>query len=121
VRRIHILLACMPRMLLDMVTDIVAAHPEMTIVGKIQENADICTAAKRAKADIVILSETVGRQGQDYLELLHSRPHLKVLSIMNDGHRFFLHELRPFRAALGEISPESLLQAIRSIAQRRLG
>jgi len=108
-------------MLLDMVTDIVAAHPEMMVPGKIQETADICTAVKKTKADIVILSEPAARQRQDYLELLHSRPHLKVLSITSDGHRFFLHELRPFRAALGEISSESLVQAIRSIAQRRLG
>jgi DNA-binding NarL/FixJ family response regulator len=106
-------------MLLDMVTEIVMAHPDMMVSGKMQESVDISPAVKKAKADIVILREPAGRQ--DHQELLYSRPHLKVLSITSDGHRFFLHELRPFRAALGEVSPENLMQAIRSSAQRRLG
>jgi DNA-binding NarL/FixJ family response regulator len=121
VRPTSILLAGMPRMLLDMVTDIVAAHPDMMVSGKMQETADIRTAVKKAKADIVILSEPAARQRQDLQELLYSRPHLKVLSITKNGQRFFLHELRPFRAALGEISPDSLVQAIRSSVQRRPG
>jgi DNA-binding NarL/FixJ family response regulator len=121
VRRIRILLADMPRMLLDMLTDIVVAHPDMMVSGKMQETADICTAVKKVKADVVILSEPAGRQRRGHRELLYSRPHLKVLSITSDGHRLFLHELRPFRAALGEISPESLVQAIQSRAERRLG
>ena len=111
----------MPRMLLDMVTEIVMAHPDMMVSGKMQESADIRPAVKKAKADIVILSEPAGRQRQDHQKVLYSRPHLKVLSITSDGHRFFLHELRPFRAALGEISPESLVQAIHSSAHHRLG
>jgi hypothetical protein len=121
VRRVRILLAGIPRMLLDMVTSIVMAHPDMIVSGEIQESADICAAVKKTRADIVIPSERTGRERQDHQDILYSRPHLKVLSISSDGHRFFLHELRPFRAALGEISPESLVQAIHSSAHHRLG
>ncbi len=121
VRRIRILLAGMPRMLLDMVTAILMPHPEMIVSGKMQDTTDIRTAVKTARADVVIVSEPAGCVRADHLELLYSRPHLKVLSITGDGHRFFLHELRPFRAPLGEISPESLVQAIRSSVQQRLG
>jgi hypothetical protein len=107
-------------MLLDMVTDILAVHPEMMVSGTAQEAVGICTTVKKCKADVVILSEPVGRKHQDYSELLHSRPHLKVFSITSDGHRFFLHQLKPHRTALGEISPVSLIEAIRSSAQQRL-
>ena len=109
----------MPRMLLEMVTGIVTAHPDMVITGKMQESTDICLVVKKTKTDIVIVRERAGRQHQDHRKLLYSRPHLKVLSITSDGHRFLLHELRPFRASLGEISPESLVRAIRSGAHRR--
>jgi DNA-binding NarL/FixJ family response regulator len=119
VRRIRILLAGMPRMLLDMLTDIVSVQPEMMVTGKMQETTDINSAVRKARADLVILRERAGRQRQNYSKLLRSRPHLRVLSITSDGHRFFLHELRPFRTALGEISPESLVQAIHSSAQLR--
>ena len=37
VRQIRVLLADMPRMLIDMLTDIVMAHPEMMISGKVEE------------------------------------------------------------------------------------
>jgi DNA-binding NarL/FixJ family response regulator len=117
VRRIRILLADMPRMLLDMITDIVALHCEMIIAGKMQDTAEISAAVKNTKADVVILNEPAIGPSQDHQELLYSRPHLRVLSITSDGHNFFLHKLRPVRAALGEVSPESLVQAIRSSAQ----
>ena len=40
-RRVRILLAGMPRMLLDMITDIVALRAEMMVAGKMQDTADI--------------------------------------------------------------------------------
>jgi hypothetical protein len=113
VRRIRILLAGMARMLLGMVTDIIAAHPEMIVSGHALKAADLPAAARKARADVVILAEPAGRRRQDHLKLLYSRPHLKVLSITSDGRRFFLYELRPQRVALGEISAKSLIQAIR--------
>jgi DNA-binding NarL/FixJ family response regulator len=121
VRLIRILLAGMPQMLLDMVTDILAEHPEMMVSRQNQDVTDLRLAVKKARADIVILSEQAARQPQVHPELLYSRPHLKVFSITSDGHRFFVNELRPFRASLGEISPESLVRAIRSSAQTRIG
>jgi hypothetical protein len=110
----------MPRLLLDMVTAIVTVRPEMMISGTIQCTPDFLTAVKKAKADVVILSEPAGRQRHNYRELLHNRPHLKVLTIASDGRRFSLYEMRPHRAALGEISPASLVGAILSSVKPRL-
>jgi hypothetical protein len=92
-------------------------HAELMIAGKTPETENICAAAKKTKADVVILSEPTIGQWQNYGELLCSRPHLKVLSITNDGHHFFLHRLRPVRTALGEVSPERLVDAIVSSAE----
>jgi len=121
VRRIRILLAGMPRMLLDMITAIVALQAEMMVAGEMQDTADIVVAVKKTRADVVILSEPAIGPSQNHQELLYSRPHLGVLSITSDGRQFFLHRLRPVRTALGEVSPESLVQAIQSSAQRGLG
>jgi DNA-binding NarL/FixJ family response regulator len=108
-------------MLLDMITDIIALHAEMMVAGKMQDTADIRAAVKETSADIVILNEPAIGPSQNHQELLYSRPHLGVLSITSDGRQFFLHKLRPVRTALGEVSPESLVQAIQSTAQRGLG
>ena len=120
-RRIRILLAGMPRMLLDMITDIVAVHAEMMVAGRMQDTADLCTAVKKTRADVVILNEPAIGPPQNYEELLYSRPRLGVLSITSDGRQFFLHKLRPVRTALGEVSPDSLVQAIQSSAHRGPG
>ena len=120
-RRIRILLAGMPRMLLDMITDIVALHDEMTVAGEMQDTTDIRAAVKKARADIVILNEPAIGSSQDHQELLYSRPRLGVLSITSDGRQFFLNKLRPVRTALGEVSPDSLVQAIQSSTQRGPG
>ena len=120
-RRIRILLAGMPRMLLDMITDIVAPQAEMTVAGKMQDTADIVHAVKKTRADVVILTEPAITPSQNYQEVLYSRPHLGVLSITSDGRQLFLHKLRPVRTALGEVSPDSLVQAIQSSAQRGPG
>jgi DNA-binding NarL/FixJ family response regulator len=120
-RRIRILLAGMPRMLLDMITDIVALHAEMMVAGRMQDTVDLRAAVKKTRADVVILNEPAIGPPQDHRELLYSRPRLGVLSITSDGRQFFLNKLRPVRTALGEISPESLVQAIRSSADRGLG
>ena len=117
-RRIRILLAGMPLMLLDMIADIVALRAEMMVAGKMQDTADLRAAVKKTRADVVILNEPAIGPSQDHQELLYSRPHLGVLSITSDGRQFFLRKLRPVRTALGEVSPEGLVQAIQSSAQR---
>jgi DNA-binding NarL/FixJ family response regulator len=108
-------------MLLDMITDIVALHAQMMVAGRMQDTVDLRAAVKKTRADVVILNEPAIGPPQNYQELLYSRPPLGVLSITSDGRQFFLHKLRPVRTALGEVSPDSLVQAIQSSAQRGPG
>jgi hypothetical protein len=104
-----------------MITDIVALHAGMMVAGEMQDTADLRAAVKKNRVDVVILNEPAIGPPQNYEELLYSRPHLAVLSITSDGHRFFLHKLRPVRTALGEVSPGGLVHAIQSSAQRGPG
>jgi DNA-binding NarL/FixJ family response regulator len=115
---IRILLAARPRMLLDMFMDIVAPHADMLVAGTLQDTANIGAAVKKARADVVILAQPAIGPPENYRELLYSHPHLRVLSITSDCRQFFLHTLQPVCAALGEVSPESVVQAIRSSARR---
>jgi hypothetical protein len=77
----------------------------------------IRAAVRKTRADVVILNEPAAGPPQDHQELLYSRPHLGVLSITSDGRHIFLHKFRPVRIALGEVSPDSLVQAIQSSAR----
>jgi chemotaxis response regulator CheB len=112
VKRIRVLLARMPALLLDILHHIVESAPDMMIVGESADN-DLAGAAKRLRADAILVGEDANHDSGEYTQLLLSRPSLKVLAIANEGRNGTLHEMRPQHIPLGEISAETLRDAIR--------
>lgn len=102
----------MPALLLDILHHVVELAPDMMIVGQIADN-DLAGAAKRLRADAILVGEDVSHDFGEYTQLLLSRPSLKVLAIANEGRNGTLHEMRPQHIPLGEISAETLRDAIR--------
>jgi hypothetical protein len=102
----------MPALLLDILHHIVESAPDMTIVGQIADD-DLAGAAKRLRADAILVGEDAARDTREYAQLLLSRPRLKVLVIANEGKNGTLLEMRPQHIPLGEISAETLRDAIR--------
>lgn len=108
----RIVLVDLPRMLREIVEQAVMAEPDMVIVRDPGENHSLSATVGRTGADFVIL----GRDGElDEVDgLLETHPHLRVLAVAGDGREAFLYELRPTRTPLGEISPRTIVDAIRS-------
>jgi DNA-binding NarL/FixJ family response regulator len=104
----------MPRMLVDIVKDVIASHEDIEVAGEIEGHTGLLAAAIQTQADVVVLREPAGSASEIYRELLHGRPRLKILAITADGRRGFLHHLQPRVVALGELSPSSLIDAIRN-------
>jgi hypothetical protein len=78
--------------LLDIVTDIVGAQAEMTVSGRVQSCRHLHGSKRQGGRRNP--KRPARRQRQDHQKRIYSRPHVKVL--LDDGHRFFLHELRHF-------------------------
>jgi DNA-binding NarL/FixJ family response regulator len=114
-----VLLVGMPRMLMDIVKDIISDEEDIALVGEVAGCTRLVQAATQTRADVVVLGRTGPGGNDDYRDLLYRRPRLKVLAIAADGRRAFLHELQPRVVALGEISPASLVEAIREGAPPR--
>jgi len=98
-------------MLREIIERAVAGQPDMEIVDDLPPNAMAPDALRRAGADVVISagyhdSAAVSR-------LLCELPRLKVLVVSADGRETALHELRPNRMELGEVSPQTIVDAIR--------
>jgi DNA-binding NarL/FixJ family response regulator len=106
-------------MLMDIVKDIIADEADIALVGEVAGSTNLAQAATQARADVVVLGKAGPGGNDDYRDLLYRRPRMKVLAIAADGKRAFLHELQPRVVALGEISPASLVQAIRECAPPR--
>jgi hypothetical protein len=102
----------MPTLLFDMIKGIIDSCEDLYIVEETVTQVGISHSAYEARADVVILSNTEALI-DDFYEVLYRRPRLKILAISVDGRRGSLYELQPRVKAIGDISAESLIAAIR--------
>jgi DNA-binding NarL/FixJ family response regulator len=107
----RVFLAELPPLLAGIVRSTLAATPGLEVVG--EGGAD---AAAAAGSDVV-LAEAPGAGLTDSLHrLLYRHSRMKVLTISPDGRRAALWRLVPDRRALAEVSPGSLVEALRAAA-----
>jgi hypothetical protein len=111
---IRILLASMPRMLLEMITQIIAKEPEFVIVGAIPECSDLTSAMRRSKVDLLIVGQLSLAEATNITAILSSSYPAKILTIAESGQCGALHELRPHCETIVDISAASLIAAIRT-------
>jgi hypothetical protein len=106
----------MPTILLNIITDTIAPHPDLDIVGKRDRSTGLLDTAERTQADVIVVAREGAGSGEDYDEILHRHAHLKVIEIFDDGRHGLLHELQRHRVPLGEMSPPRLVDVIRGAA-----
>jgi hypothetical protein len=110
--RIRVLLAKMPRLMLDIVYHVVAAEPNLALVGVVADG-DLPGAIRRTRADVLVVGQDPQGERDSYLPLLLRYPRVKVLAIAHNGKSGTLYELRPRRIFLGKLSARTLANAIR--------
>jgi hypothetical protein len=101
----------MPRILREIIEQAVADESDMEIVEVGGRDVPLRQAVESSEADFVIA-------GADYdfgevARVLEERPRLRVLAVAGHGREAFLYELRPMRTPLGEVSPRTIVDAIR--------
>ena len=104
----------MPRLLQQIIEQTLAAQPDMIVVGQAETSEYVAAAARRVRADVVILRETQEVVDGTPWQTLNENPRLKVLMISTDGHRATRYELRPHQVVIDDIHPETLIDAIRA-------
>jgi hypothetical protein len=113
----------MPRMLGDILGQIVVSMPDMTLVDRIVDGKDLLAAVRLTRANVVIVGQGADDEQETYAPLLYRRPRLRIIAVAGDGSIGLLYELLPQRIALGEMSADALGNAIRGsprIDRRRL-
>ena len=111
---IRILAAEMPPLLLDFVSSIIAAEPDMTIARLREPESDISSAVRDTDAQVLIVGSDASSDLEQWMSLLYQLPRLKVLVLEQMGRTAQLYELRPHRTPLGEVSRTGLVSAIRT-------
>ena len=113
----RILLAELSPALRQVLVPVLNNQVDMELVGEVSSALEILLAAGETRADVVVLGmpgiELPGIAGQ----LLDEYQHLKVLAVNLDRQRALLYELRPQLLLVGEVTPDGLLDAIRTAVQ----
>jgi hypothetical protein len=107
VESIRVLLVGLPRMLRDIVNGLVSVEPDLEIVGEFGDGEAELDAIEAARASVVI----AGAQAPLLARRLVDR--VRVLGVSADGRDGVVYELRPQARVLGEMSPATLLAAVR--------
>jgi len=69
--------------------------------------------AATAHLDVVVIGLKDSEAPAAVEAFFERYPHARVVGIASDGRRAYMHELRPHRLALGELSPEQLIEVVR--------
>jgi hypothetical protein len=107
------------RVLSDIISGTLLTEPNVEVRTE-AGSGDAVEAVRRAAPDVAIVGDDSTAGEHDWERVLRELPGLKVLTILDDGRQGFLYELRPCRVPLGEVSPQTLLDAVRR-AKRSIG
>lgn len=116
-KRIRILLGDMPRILRELIDGAIGETADMAVVGTVEAPERVASSLERTKADVLIIGTPGDADSVQLQSLLYTQPRLRLVTIGGDGRSTALHELRPFTIALGDVSPDVLLDAIRASAR----
>jgi DNA-binding NarL/FixJ family response regulator len=106
----------MPTMMHDIILQLLMTESDFQVTAPTDKSSTLLDASKKYRPDIVVTSFGEDEANTTYRDLLLECPRLKALDVRSDGRKGYLYELRPERKRLGELSPESLVTAIREAA-----
>jgi DNA-binding NarL/FixJ family response regulator len=106
-------LLAVPGLLSEIIKDAGSKHGDIDFVGDLQSLGEVPAAMRATAANAVVCSLPGAALPTMFNELLAEHPHARIVAIDADGRHSTLYELRLQRTALGELSPDELLDAIR--------
>jgi DNA-binding NarL/FixJ family response regulator len=118
VMRIGILLSEMPRMLHDVVGEILDMVPDLCIVADGVGDGALVERVERERPDVVMLWGETESPPAMCEELLSRFPRLAVVALEDRGRRASIYTMRPMRVRMKSISGSQLVTAIRQAAVR---
>lgn len=113
-KRTRIVLAGMSRMMREITETIIASHPDLYLVGRVPADGNLRAAMRRYRADVLIIMEPDGNGSRSSADRMFWCRPSKVLAIAECGRKGVIYVLRPHATALGELSVDKLVDAMRS-------
>jgi DNA-binding NarL/FixJ family response regulator len=115
--RIRVLIADLPKMLADIVTSLLDAQPDIEIVTGPVAGEPLPALVRNARPDLVIMGLSGTELTPTGRQLFDADPRIRVLGITGNGRRAFVYQLCPQPFALGELSPDGLVETVRAVME----
>jgi DNA-binding NarL/FixJ family response regulator len=103
----------MPRLLRDIVVASFQQEQDIEVIETPDQMAQLDHVVASTRPDVLVVECGRPELHQIRDELLSKNADLRLLAISHDARTAFLCELRPHEVELLDVSPQSLLQAIR--------
>ena len=115
----RVVLGTMPPLLGDIVRETLLRQTDFEILAEVDTRDRILPAVEQTSADVVIVGISAGGWSSlsSFLrDLLASHPRLTIIALPSDGRSGYVYQLQPRTVAIDDISPASLVRAIRATA-----
>jgi DNA-binding NarL/FixJ family response regulator len=121
VERVRVVLAGLPRMLADIVHRVLTEAPDLEITHTLAEFEGLMDTLDLGDTDVVVTGHGPNGNLEQFATILRAHPSLRIFALEGDGRRAVMYELQPHSVPLGDVSPEGLIEAIRSTVRVRNG
>ena len=103
----------LPRIVRELVREAARADPSLQFVAELGRGDHLVGRVQRTPGRVAVVSGA-SLSEQEIASVFSVHPDARVLELVDDGRETFLYELRPHRVKLGQVSPRSLVDWIRS-------
>ena len=113
----RVILGTMPPLLGDIIRATLGRQADVEVAAEVGVHTEIVSAVSDTNAHVAILG--IAPDGWSTLsqllgELLGHHPRLTIIAIASDGRSGYVYRLLPRTTAIDDVSPSSLVQAIRA-------
>lgn len=114
-RRVRVLVANRPRLMRELVLEVIADQPDIEVIGEIQDENDLAEAVEQAEPDVLILALDGGdKRAAQCGFLLGRHPQMRILALAPEQNRGLLYwAVVDVRAETLVSSEEGILSALR--------
>jgi len=121
VEKIRVLVAARPRLMRELVVELISGQPDIEVMAEVQDDSKIVELVQELHPDCVILGLEASDSRPDVCDLLFDQhPHLKILALASERNScIFYWATLNIRSSRVETSEQGILDALRG--RRPLG
>ena len=118
-RKIKVMLASRPKMISDVIRNIIARQPDMMMVGEVIDPIRLLYATNETSVDVVIVTP-LNSNGEPKIcsYLLAEHPNLKVVTLSAKAEAAYLYQSGIPRLRIDEPSADTIVDIIRKSQQK---